>query len=63
MGMDEITELPHDPNSPWDDEQKKLAAEYLVLVEDAFEKLPNNGKFYFAHAAAILRQIADELDD
>jgi hypothetical protein len=58
----QITDLPHDPNAPWDDEQKKLAAEYLQLVQSAFELLPGNGKFYFPHAAAVLRHVAKQFD-
>lgn len=58
----QIIELPHDPNTEWNDEQKLLVKEYLELIEDAFEALPNNGRFYFSHAAEVLRHVARKFD-
>lgn len=53
-------EISHASDIPWDGEQLRMAKIYKKLVMDAFDQIPNNGKFYFKHAAAVLRQCAEE---
>lgn len=62
--MQEIkeTELPHNPLHHWDDEQKRLIATYLQMIEAQFYLLPGNERFYFSHAAEVLRHVARSYD-
>jgi hypothetical protein len=53
--------IAYDPQTEWTPEQERLAREYRELIEDAFDALPGSGRFYFSHAAAVLRQLADEM--
>lgn len=55
-------ELPHAEDTPWDDEQKALVAEYMTRIECVFDDMPNNGKLYFSHAAEVLRHVARKFD-
>lgn len=62
----EVTMVEHiianEPNIFWDAEQENLAREYYERLQQAFADMPNSGRLYYAHAAAVLRQVADEMD-
>jgi hypothetical protein len=57
-----IENLAHSPDRIWDDKQQKMAMEFRRRIESAFDDMPNAAGFYFSHAAAVLRQYADELE-
>jgi hypothetical protein len=50
------------PNVHIDDTQVEIAKKYKKAIEDAFDNIEGTGVFYFAHAASILRQVADDLE-
>jgi hypothetical protein len=53
--------IARDPDAYWDSVQEDLARRLRVAIEDAFENLPGMEKMQFAHAAAVLRDYANEL--
>lgn len=54
-------QIARDPDTYWDSTQEDLAKRLRVAIEDAFENMPGMERMQFAHAAAVLRQYADEL--
>lgn len=53
--------IARDHDTYWDSTQEDLARRLRVAIETAFETMPGMERMQFAHAAAVLRQYADEL--
>lgn len=60
--MDTKREIARDPGAYWDSTQETLSRRLREAVEDAFENMPGMSTLQFSHAAAVLRQYADDLE-